>query len=206
MSAIKAGKYLMSFSTGGLFVNESIALAEHYRSGESWDDARERLLAENITALPKLTSQTRSLREIYGRITRLSDDERAFLLERSDRQEQQAILWLAVCRTYQFIREFAVEVIQDRYQSWRLELGHETFDRFFAEKAEWDEHLAQLSPSTCAKLRQVMFRIMREAGVLNEKDNIQVIWLSPALKSLISETDPQDILVFPGTSLDGGMA
>ncbi|WP_113913309.1 DUF1819 family protein [Roseovarius dicentrarchi] len=206
MSAIKAGKYRMSFSTGGLFVNESIVLAEHYRSGESWDDARERLLAENITALPKLASQTRSLREIYGRITRLSDDERAFLLERSDRQEQQAILWLAVCRTYRFIREFAVEVIQDRYQSWRLELGHETFDRFLAEKAEWNEPLTQLSPSTCAKLRQVMFRIMREAGILNGNDNIQAIWLSPGLRTLISEVDPQDLLVFPGAKPFGEMA
>lgn len=205
MSAIKAEKYRMSFSTGGLFVNESIALAEHFRSGESWDEARERLLEAGITALPKRSSQTRSLREIYNRITYLSDNERAFLLEKADRQEQQAILWLAVCRTYRFIREFAVEVIRDRYQSWRLELGHETFDRFFAEKAEWDEHLAQLSPSTCAKLRQVMFRIIREAGVLNENDNIQAIWLSPGLKSLISEVDPQDLQVFPGAPLDGGM-
>ncbi|MCV2894507.1 DUF1819 family protein [Lentibacter sp. XHP0401] len=206
MSTTKTEKYRMSFSTGGLFVNESIALAEHYRSGESWAKSQERLLEMGITALPKLSSQARSLREIYTRITYLSEAERVFLVEKADRQEQQAILWLGVCRTYRFIREFAVEVIQDRYQSWRLELGHETFDRFLADKAEWNEHLAQLSPSTCAKLRQVMFRIMREAGVLNEDDNIQAIWLSPGLKTLISEVDPQDLLVFPGAKLPGKMA
>jgi hypothetical protein len=127
MSATKAEKYRMSFSTGGLFVNESTTLAEHYRSGESWAKAQERLLEMGITALPKLSSQARSLREIYNRITYLSEAERVFLVEKADRQEQQAILWLAVCRTYRFIREFAVEVIQDRYQSWRLELGHEAF-------------------------------------------------------------------------------
>lgn len=55
MSAIKAAKYRMSFSTGSLFVNESIVLAEHYRSGESWAKAQVRLLEMGITALPKLS-------------------------------------------------------------------------------------------------------------------------------------------------------
>jgi hypothetical protein len=200
---MRAGKYRMSFSTGGLFVNESLALVEHYRTGESWEKARKRLLEMGLTALPKLSSQERSLREIYNRVTHLSGAERAFVLRHADRQEQQAILWLAVCRTYRFIREFAVEVVQDRYQSWRLELGPETFDRFLSEKAEWDEHLAQLTPSTCAKLRQVMFRIMREAGVLTETDKIQAIWLSPGLKAMIAETAPRDLMVFPGVTMDG---
>lgn len=200
---MKAEKYRMSFSTGGLFVNESLALAEHYRTGESWEEARERLLEMGLTTLPKLSSQERSLREIYNRVTHLSEAERAFLLGQADRQEQQAILWLGVCRTYRFIREFAVEVVQDRYQSWRLELGPQTFDRFLSEKAEWDEHLAQLAPSTCAKLRQVMFRIMREAGVLTDADKIQAIWLSPGLKAMIAETDPRDLMVFPGVTMDG---
>lgn len=203
MSIVEKQNYRMSFSTGGLFINESIALVEHYRSGESWANARERMLAEGITAFPKLASQTRSLREIYDRVAHLSEEERLYLLGQADRQEQQAILWLAVCRTYRFVHEFAVDVVQDRYQSWRLELGPETFDSFLAEKAEWDDHLAQLSPSTCAKLRQVLFRIMREAGVLSEHNKIQAIWLSSRLKGLISEVDPKELLVFPGTTADG---
>ncbi|MCX7567142.1 DUF1819 family protein [Sulfitobacter sp. F26169L] len=203
MSSRNDKKYRMSFSTGGLFVNESVEVARHFQTGEAWAVARERLLAESIANLPKLASQTRSLREIYDRVSHLSDEERTYLLEDADRQQQQAVLWLAVCRTYRFIQEFAVEVVQDRYQSWRLDLGHETFDRFLAEKSEWNEHLAQLSPSTCAKLRQVLFRVMREAGVLNDDNKIQAMWLSPRLTALVRDADPSELRVFPGVTKDG---
>jgi hypothetical protein len=191
-------KYRMSFSVGGLQVRESVALVKACRSGETWPEARERLVAEGFSSFPKLASQTRVLREVFDRIGHLTYAERTYLLEEADRLEEQALIWLAVCRTYPFIREFVVEVVSERYQSWRFELGLEAFDRFFAEKAESDQGLAKLSPSTVAKVRQVLFRIMRESGLLNEEGKIQPIWLSVRMKALIKETDPSDLLLFPG--------
>ncbi|WP_454623493.1 DUF1819 family protein [Brucella anthropi] len=188
----------MSFSVGGLMLNESLAIAQVYQSGESWPSARERLLAEGTSSLPKLASQTRALREVYDRIGHLSDTERQYLSAEADRAEQLAMIWLAICRTYRFVHEFAVEVISERYQSWRLDLGHEVFDRFLAEKAETDPALAELSSSTCAKLRQVLFRILREAGLRSIEGRIQPIWLSARMKRLIEENNPADLRVFPG--------
>ncbi|MDG9793377.1 DUF1819 family protein [Brucella anthropi] len=188
----------MSFSVGGLMLNESLAIAQVYQSGESWPSARERLLAEGTSSLPKLASQTRALREVYDRIGHLSDTERQYLSAEADRAEQLAMIWLAICRTYRFVHEFAVEVISERYQSWRLDLGHEVFDRFLAEKAETDPALAELSSSTCAKLRQVLFRILREAGLRSIEGRIQPIWLSGRMKRLIEENNPADLRVFPG--------
>lgn len=196
MSAVP--RYRMSFSVGGLMLNESLAIAQVYQSGESWPSARERLLAEGTSSLPKLASQTRALREVYDRIGHLSDTERQYLSAETDRAEQLAMIWLAVCRTYRFVHEFAVEVISERYQSWRLDLGHEVFDRFLAEKAETDPALAELSSSTCAKLRQVLFRILREAGLRSIEGRIQPIWLSGRMKRLIEENNPADLRVFPG--------
>ncbi len=193
-----ASNYRMSFSVGGLMLNESLAIAQGYQLGESWTSARERLLAQGASSLPKLASQTRALREVYDRIGHLSDAERQYLLDDADRTEQQAMIWLAICRTYRFVHEFAVEVINERYQSWRLDLGLEVFDRFLAEKAECDPSLAELSSSTCAKLRQVLFRILREAGLRSVEGRIQPIWLSGRMKRLIEESNPADLWVFPG--------
>jgi hypothetical protein len=191
-------KYRMSFSVGGLMLNESLAIARAYRVGERWADARERLLAQGASSLPKLASQTRALREVYDRIGHLSDAERRYLSAEADRAEQQAMMWLAICRTYRFVHEFSVEVINERYQSWRLDLGLEVFDRFLAEKAECDPSLAELSSSTCAKLRQVLFRILRESGLRSDEGRIQPIWLSGRMKRLIEESNPADLRVFPG--------
>lgn len=191
-------KYRMSFSVGGLMLNESLAIAKTYRAGEPWVGARERLLGQGTSSLPKMASQTRALREVYDRIGHLSDAERHYLSAEADRAEQQAMMWLAICRTYRFVHEFAVEVINERYQSWRLELGQEVFDRFLAEKAERDPGLAELSSSTCAKLRQVLFRILRETGLRGVEGRIQPIWLSGRMKRLIEENNPADLRIFPG--------
>ena len=51
MSAVP--KYRMSFGVGGLMLNESLAIAQGYQSGESWSSARERLLAQGASSLPK---------------------------------------------------------------------------------------------------------------------------------------------------------
>ena len=179
-------------------LNESLAIAKAYRPGEAWACARERLLAQGASSLPKLASQTRALREVYDRIGHLSDAERYHLSAEADRAGQQAVIWLAICRTYRFVREFAVEVINERYQSWRLDLGHEVFDRFLADKAECDPSLAALSSSTAAKLRQVLFRILREAGLRSAEGRIQPIWLSGHIKRLIEESNPADLRIFPG--------
>ena len=190
-------KYRMSFSVGGLMLNESLMIAQSYQPGENWASARERLLAQGASSLPKLASQTRALREVYERIGHLSDFERRFFSAEADRAEQQAIMWLAICRTYRFVHEFAVEVISERYQSWRLGLGQEVFDRFLAEKAERDTGLTELS-SSCAKLRQVLFRILRETGLISVEGRIQPIWLSGRMKRLIEENNPADLRIFPG--------
>jgi hypothetical protein len=194
----KCLKYRMSFSVGGLMLNESLVIAQGYQPGERWASARERLLAQGASSLPKLASQTRALREVYDRIGYLSDAERQYLSDDADRAEQQAMMWLAICRTYRFVHEFAVEVINERYQSWRLDLGHEVFDRFLAEKAECDPSLAELSSSTCAKLRQVLFRILRESGLRSVEGRIQPIWLSVRMKRLIEDGNPADLRIFPG--------
>ncbi|WP_406586691.1 BrxA family protein [Asaia lannensis] len=179
-------------------INEGLTISQAYRSGETWACARDRLLAQGASSLPKLASQTRALREVYDRIGHLSDAERHYLLVEADRAEQQAMMWLAVCRTYRFIQEFAVEVISERYQSWRLDLGHDVFDRFLSDKADYDPSLAVLSSSTAAKLRQVLFRILREAGLRSAEGRIQPIWLSGRMKRLIEESNPTDLRIFPG--------
>lgn len=179
-------------------LNESLVIARAYRVGERWADARERLLAQGASSLPKLASQTRALREVYDRIGHLSDAERHYLSAEADRAEQQAMMWLAICRTYRFVHEFSVEVINERYQSWRFDLGLEVFDRFLAEKSECDPSLAELSSLTCAKLRQVLFRILRESGLRSDEGRIQPIWLSGRMKRLIEESNPADLRVFPG--------
>lgn len=193
--------YRMSFSTGGLFVNESVEVVRLHQRGEAWPDTITRAMADGATSLPKAASNRRTLREITNRVSCLTEEELIFLLDEADRPEQEALLWVATCRAYRFVREFAIEVVQERLATYRNDLPLDTFDRFFAEKTEVDASLAKISQSTRLKLRQILFRMMREAGIIDTEDNIRPAYLSARLQELIARNDPNDLLVFPGLRL-----
>lgn len=194
-------EYRMSFTTGGLFLRESIEVARMHHDGEPWDETARRALAEGATELPKAASNKRSLREITNRLCELTNLERRFLLEDADRIDQQALLWIATCRAYRFVREFAVEVMRERYWAYQMDLPLSSFDIALEGKAEWNEDLARLSMSTRRKLRQVLFRIMREAAILSRDNRMQAAILSSELKALVREHHPGDLAYFPGIPL-----
>lgn len=195
--------YKMSFSTGGLFLNESIVVAGLHVPGEPWSTTLDRALSAGAASLPKAASQRRTLREICNRLAALTDEELDFLLLEADRSDQFAVLWLAACRAYRFVREFATEVLREQYLSFQLDLPLESFDILLAAKAEWNDGLAKISPSTQAKLRQVLFRMMREANILTAENRILSAYVSPRLKALIADRDRQDLLIFPGLASAG---
>jgi hypothetical protein len=195
--------YQMSFTTGGLFLNESLTVAQLHVEGEPWQKTVTRAMEQSATSLPKTASNRRTLREISNRLRALTRDERSFLLDGADRTDQQALLWLATCRAYRFVREFSVEVIRERHLSYQMDLPLVSFDILFEAKAEWDEGLEALSPSTRLKLRQILFRMMREAGILSNKNRIQVAILSPRLKAMIEDANLAELAIFPGALVDG---
>ena len=203
MRALARQDYKMSFSTGGLFLTESLEVARLHEDGEAWEDTILRAMEEGTTSLPKSASNRRSLREISNRLLTLTDEERAYLVEEADRSEQQAMLWIATCRAYRFVREFAMEVVRERYLSYQLDLPLESFDILFEAKAEWDEGLAGLSRSTRLKLRQIMFRMMREAGIISEDDRIQTAIVSTRLKNMIEDHNPGELAIFPSVPVEG---
>lgn len=194
--------YKMSFAVGGLNLNESVEVARLHLSSQSWDDTLAQAMADEVTSLPKVASRRRTLREIYNRVSTFSPDELSFFVYDADRTERQALLWIASCRAYRFVREFATEVLQDRFLSYQLDLPLESFDMLYDAKAEWHEDLEGLSRSTRLKLRQVLFRIMREAGIISQENRIQHAYLTARLKAMIEAGDPVELSYFPGLSAE----
>lgn len=123
------------------------------------------------------------------------------LLCHGDYADQLSVLWLALCRAYRFIGEFAVELLSERFLSFRTHVTYDDFDSFYAAKAEWEPELEAISTSTREKLRQILFRLMREAGILNQEDHICRALLSPSFAALMAQSDPHELRYFPGVEL-----
>jgi len=193
-------KYRMSFGTGGLFLNESVAIARLYQELGDWTAVKKAAGAKGVIPFRKQSSVTRSVREIANRLEVLKADE-IDLLCHGDYADQLSVLWLALCRGYRFIGEFAVELLSERFLSFRTHITYDDFDAFYAAKAEWEPELEAISTSTQEKLRQILFRLMREAGILNQGDHICRALLSPSFTALMAQSDPHELRYFPGTEL-----
>lgn len=192
-----ASTYSVSFTTGGLFLNESVKLAMAYQRLGGWQSAIVDLSQNAAFSASKGKSMQRVGREIANRLVTLRDLEFEFFIETHSRPDQAAVLWLAICRAYRLIREFAVEVVAERYDARQRHLPKERYDSFVHDKGEEDEWLAARSASTIQRSRQVLFKIMREAGLINEAQEIQRLALSASLRRLLEDV-PQDHAAFPG--------
>ncbi len=193
--------YKMSFTSGGLFFNESIPVVELYDKTHDWQQTRKRILSENLLQTRTESSAKRRITEICSRLQLLTDIQLQLLISGS-RQEQQYLLWLAVCKCYPFIKEFVMEVIREKYLRMDLNLQPQDYEIFFDAKAEWHEELEQLKSSTRAKLKQVLFKTMREAEIISQENMIIPGLLTEQLTKAIAIDDPALLAVFPVSDMD----
>lgn len=189
-------RYRISFTSGSLYHRESVLLAGLYRKLGDWEIVRAEALSRNLLQARTESTAKRVCREVVARLKTLSEEELDALVEVSH-QEQAHILWLAICRLYRFIADFAVEVVRERFLSMKIDLSFEDFDAFFNKKSEWHGELDQLSASTRDKLRQVTFRMLREAELVTKGKSINAVILSPRLEGLIGQNNPDEFLYFP---------
>ncbi len=189
-------RYKLSFTTGGLFVHESIALASLYLDLDDWNAVREQVIKDNVLQTRTLSTLHRTTREIIARLEYLTHDELAFLVLTSV-QDQGYLLWIAICRYYRLIGDFTIEILQERYRSLKGELNQLDVDAFFNRKSEWHPELEGIKPATRNKLKQVLFRILRDAGLLGSGNSILVAMPSPQLLNILVKNNDTDYLPLP---------
>ncbi|MCK4825767.1 DUF1819 family protein [bacterium] len=182
-------------------VNESLQVAELYENFQDWEKVREVALSENILKTRTHTTGIRYVRPIISRLSQLHKDEFDLFVDGS-RSEQKQLLWIAICRCHRFIREFAMEVIREKFIIMDLELTYDDYDMFFNRKAEWHDELDQLSDSTRLKLRAVMFKLLKEADLLTNEGMIIPYILTPLLIRTVRKHSYDDLLVFPVNDAD----
>ena len=193
--------YRLSFTTGGLFINESEDAARRYLQAGNWDAARAEVRTENTLQVRTAAAALRISKEIVARLETLSKEEVSFLVECSA-TDRVHLLWSAVSRRYSFIQEFARDVLREHFVLMRRQILLSDFDAFYNQKALWHPELDQLAKSTQSKLRQNLFRMMRDAGYINDQYTIAPAMLTPALAQLLAKNGDASLLIFPVSDLD----
>jgi hypothetical protein len=190
--------YTMSFTTGGLFYQESVAVAEVYSRDHDWVAAKEYVQGHNLLQARTQSTGARIWREVSMRLKQLTADEMELLVNGS-RHEQQTLLWVAVCKRYRFIRDFAIEVMREKILRMDFTLNQQDYEIFFNAKADWHDELGRLSASTQQKLKQVLFRMLYESEILSRNNEIQLAMLSERLAGVLVKDNREILLLLPVT-------
>ena len=193
--------YNMSFSSGGLFFNESIRTAEIYLENKDWKLVRDNVLNNNILQARTESSLKRITREVIYRL-RLLTGNQVTLLVNGSRQDQNLLLWLSVCKRHEFIKDFAVEIMREKYLRFSYELTQQDYDIFYNRKSEWHPELEKLSEMTRKKLRQVLFRIIREAELVTGEGMIVPVFFTGDLAKVITKDNVSWFNIYPISDLD----
>lgn len=196
-----AERYRLSFTTGGLFLRESQDAAQTFLNAGSWTDARAQMRSDNTLQVRTATAALRISKEVVARLETLSHEELDFLLDCTS-TDRAHLLWAAVCRRYTFVRDFARDVLRERFVLMKRQLYLADFDAFYSQKALWHEELDQLAQSTQLKLRQNLFRMMREAAYINDQYGIAAAVLSPALARLLAGQGAGALQIYPVSDID----
>jgi hypothetical protein len=189
-------KYLLSFTAAGLMINESIRIAEEYIKLGDWDSVNQAYKERNLLQSRTTSRSQRVFQEIKKRLRILSKHQIQALVDGSI-EEQKQILWFVACKRYQFIREFAVEVVHEKFLSMKSLVEDLDFDGFFVNKADWHPELNEITESTKTKLRTVLFRMLREAGILSDDHRIIPSVPSTRVVELIRNDGTVGLEIFP---------
>ena len=136
-------QYKLSFTVGGLGLQECKTLLDAYELDHDWDVVRQRVFDDKSLQVRTESGAKRLIREYVSRLKNLNDEEIQTFRD-GTRADQIAILSLSACRTYALIGDFAIEVMNERALSSQMEVHATDFERFIDDKAEW--HPGELFP------------------------------------------------------------
>lgn len=189
-------KYNFSFTAASLRTRELALVAKHVLV-QPIDDI------EGVLGHGKRATGKRYLLEMVKWLNVLTEEQKALLLE-ANFNVQKEITFIAVCKNFAFIRDFIIEVVREKYIVFDYEITNGDYLSFFRRKAENHPEIDNLTEVTQNKVRQVTFKILEQAGLINsiKSKMIQPQIIEPQTKKVILNDNSELFKIFLYSDFD----
>lgn len=166
---------------------EFIKVAENVLSGEDPD-----ALSASILGREKGATNKRQFYEIRRRIKSLTPSQIEVLSEGTF-DDQKHITHLALCKTYGLYRDFVAEVLLEKIMVFDYQLSELDYNSFISKKKMNHPELEALAETTEKKVRQVIYRMLQQVGIIDSVSNPSIFIpnLSLKVKEVIVNDDPK---------------
>lgn len=174
-------KYNLAFTAGALLYNESLHFIQAIDYTEDYLK-NEFSVHSDVLVTNAESSRKRIKSELDKRLKNLDVDylnKFSLLIE----QDQKVILFLAICKTYSIITEFALEVVFNKWKNFDNELSTYDFKYFLSSKLS-EEQLNSISEHSLYKLSQVAVKMFKDVGIFKE-DKLSTVHISNELVDLL---------------------
>lgn len=193
MSSAVPVRYNLSFTGASLRPELARIVAEHYLEVGGWEAAKKRIRETNALQCRTKQSLKTLETEMRLRVATLSDRQLR-LLVKGTAEERTAIVWLAALKRISFAYDFASEVLRSKLAAHDPFLRPSDYETFVEARSAAHPELLDLADSSRAKVRQVLFAMLKEAGLIGGGRNerpIRRAVLAPEIIEAIIEDDPQ---------------
>lgn len=192
---VDGGRYRLSFTVGGLLAEQGRTVAglmvgdtavaaavdtlpsadrddDAFAPAELLESVRRYAVAENVLQIRTHAAGVRIVNEVIKRLSALTMGELRCIADADMLQsDRRALMWVAMCRYYALVGEFAQEVLREHFLIGTTTITYGDYEHFMLGKAMWHPEIDDLSTSTSAKLRSNVFKAMAEAGLVNRTDD-----------------------------------
>lgn len=145
-----------------------------------------------------MNSAVRMEREIRQRISTLTQ-EQIEILAHSTTEERTAMTWLASCKHITFASDFTVEILREKWMAQDPVLRPSDYEEFIRLKSVSHAELSSLTEKSQQKVRQMVFHMLKEAGLLIKGESWGIIQrpvLSTRVQGAVVMDDPRWLAMF----------
>lgn len=188
-------KYDFSFTGFSMRENLMIKVAKAFRDGAELDKVD---IGEGNSNTGK-----KRLSEINKRIKKLTYKQLNLLID-GDLITQRQIAFLSICKAHLFIRDFTVEILREKLLVYDPQLTEGDYIVFYRRKTDIYPEMENLTEITKKKIRQVTFKILEQAGIIDDVKNrmIQPQLLEHKVTNAIADDDKEWLKIFLLSDVD----
>jgi hypothetical protein len=155
-------EYSASFTAGALLREEAEQVIEEVQRGTDLEDVDPEVLDVNTHR-----GRKRKAMEVIKRLRSVDRSVWDDLLKVSH-AEQHVVLYYCCLKAYRLLFDFHMDTVLPKWKSFDRELRPHDARRFLEQRADDHPEIDGWGDSTWEKVRQVMLKMLREAGLLED--------------------------------------
>ncbi len=192
---IKKKMYNGDIVAGSLLIPESRKIAKLLLQKASKEEWYQAIVIDNILQKRSPSSAKRQAQLIRNRLELMTPEHWTLVIEGNAEVATQALLASAIKHS-RLLSDFMANVCRQHWLTFNYMLSYKDWQEFLETCSLVNPAVSEWTTKTTTKLRQVVFRILAEAGYIDttRKLNLQPVSIVPEVREYLAEHSEDYIL------------